>query len=148
MSWTGQLLAAKSRGRVGRKIQRKPRLRNDARKPYLVSEVRTHDGRIVCGETSYDLILKVSARCCNRLPVPFLVRRTALLDRFFQAVVEIFVFPAFRDLCLIIELDLINQKARKTLGLAVNVLILGRERRRGRRSHAWLGLRIADLQPV
>src|SRR5260221_5658347 len=139
MSWTGQLLAAKSRGRAGRKFQRKPRLRNDALKPYLVSEVRTHDGRIVFGETSYDLILKVIARCCNRLPVPFLVRRTALLDRFFQAVVEIFVFPALRDLCLIIELDLINLKERKTLGLPVNVLILGRESRNGRRFEGWLG---------
>src|SRR5258708_40250502 len=143
MSWTGQLLAAKSRGRAGRKFQRKPRLRNDALKPYLVSEVRTHDGRIVFGETSYDLILKVIARCCNRLPVPFLVRRTALLDRFFQAVVEIFVFPAFRDLCLIIELDLMNQKARKTLGLAVNVLLLGPERTRGRLFAGRLAVRIA-----
>ena len=74
-------------------------------------------------------MLKVIAGSCNRVPVTFLVRRAALLDRFFQTVVEILVFPAFRDLGLIIEFDLVDQQAGKTLGLAVNVLILGRDRR-------------------
>src|SRR3981081_2444564 len=131
MYWTERLQAAKKRARAGRNFQRRPRLLNDALKPYLVPEVRTHNGRIVFCETSYNLILKVIARCCNRLPVAFLVRRTAFLDRFLQAVVKIFVFPAFRDLCLIIKLDLIDQQASETLGLAVNVLILGREGKNG-----------------
>src|SRR6202158_6452950 len=122
MIWTGRLRPAKKGARAGRKFQRRPRLLNGALKPYLVPEVRTHDGRIVFCETSYDLILKVIARCCNRFPVAFLVRRTTFLDRFFQAVVEIFVFPAFRYLCLIIEFDLVDQQASKTLGLAVNVV--------------------------
>src|SRR5216683_3793263 len=125
MTWTVQLRAAKSRAMAGRTFQRRPILQNDALKPYLLPEVGTHDGKIVFCETSYDFILKVIAGSCNRLPVSFLVRRTAFLDRFFQTVVKIFVFPAFRDLGLIIEFDFVHQQARETLGLAVNVLILG-----------------------
>ena len=73
-------------------------------------------------------MLKVIGGSCNGVPVTFLVRPTAFLDRFFQTVVEIFVFPAFRDLCLIIEFDLVDQQVGKTLGFAVNVLMLGRDR--------------------
>src|SRR6202795_3101999 len=133
MNWTGRLRPAKNRARAGRKFQRKPGLQNGALKPYLLPEVGTHDGKIVFCETSYYFILKVIAGSCNRLPVSFLVRRTAFLDRFFQTVVKIFVLPAFRDLCLIIEFNFVDEQARKTLGLAVSVLILGRDRRNRQR---------------
>src|ERR1035437_6225374 len=108
MTWTGRPRAAKGRARAGRKSQRKPRLQNGALKPYLLPKVGTHDGKIVFCETSYYFMLKVIAGSCHRAPVTSLVRRTAFLDRFCQTVVEIFVFPAFRDLCLIIEFDLVN----------------------------------------
>src|SRR5467141_4753320 len=127
MNWTERLQPAKNRARAGRKFQRKPRLQNGALKPYLLPEVGTHDRKIVFCETSYYFILKVIAGSCNRLPVTFLVRRTAFLDRFFQTVVQIFVFPPFRDLGLIIEFDLVDQQASETQGLAVNVLILWRD---------------------
>src|ERR1035437_2764530 len=125
MTWTGRLRAAKSRARSREKIpakkfQRKPGLQNGALKPYLLPKVGTHDGKIVFCETSYYFMLKVIAGSCNRVPVTLLVRPTAFLDRFFQTVVQIFVFPAFRDLCLIIEFDLVDQQVGKTLGFAVN----------------------------
>src|SRR5260370_17023078 len=140
MTWTGQLQAAKSRAMAGRTFQRRPILQNDALKPYLVQKVGTDDGKIVFCETSYYFMLKVIAGSCNGVPVTLLVRATAFLDRFFQTVVEIFVFPAFRDLCLIIEFDLVDQQASKTLGLAVNVLILERDRGNRRRVRRCPGL--------
>ena len=79
-------------------------------------------------------MLEVIAGSSNGVAVTLLVRPTALLDRFFQTVVEILIFPAFSDLGLIIEFDLVDQQAGKTLGLAVNVLILGRDRGNRRRT--------------
>ena len=73
--------------------------------------------------------LKVIGGSGNCVPVTFLVRGAAFFDRFFQTVVEVFVLSAFRDLGLIVEFDLIDQQAGKTLGLAVNFLILGEIRR-------------------
>src|SRR6266478_5454492 len=128
MMWTGQMRAARSRARAGRKFQRKLKPQNGALKPYLLPKVGTHDGKVVFCETSYYFMLKVIAGSGNRIAVTFLVRRTALLDGFFQTIVEIFVFPAFGDLCLIVEFDLVDEKTGKTLGLPVNVLILGRGR--------------------
>src|SRR5216684_3924263 len=116
MTWTERMRAARSRARAGKKFQRKLKLQNGALKPYLLPKVGTHDGKIVFCETSYYFMLKVIAGSCNGVPVTLLVRPTAFLDRFFQTVVEIFVFPAFRDLCLIIEFDLVDQQASKTLG--------------------------------
>src|SRR5260370_12021699 len=130
MTWTGQLQAAKSRAMAGRTFQRRPILQNDALKPYLLPKVGTHDGKIVFCETSYYFMLKVIAGSGNRVPVTFLVRGTAFLDRLFQAVVEILVLPAFGNLRLIIEFDLVDQEAGKTLCLAMNFLILGRGRGR------------------
>src|SRR5580658_3056159 len=109
-SWTGQLRTTKSRARAGGKFQRKTQLQDGALKPYLLPKVGTHDGEIFFSETSYDFILKVIARCRNRVPVPFLVRPPAFLDRFFQTVVKIFVFPALGDFRLIIEFDLVDQQ--------------------------------------
>src|ERR1035438_1998632 len=113
-------------------FQRKTQPLNAALKPYLLPEVGTHDGRVVFCETSYYFTLKVIGGSRNRGPVTFLVRRPALVDRFFQAVVEILVFSAFRNLRLVVEFDLVDQQTGKTLRLAVNVLLLGRKRR-GRR---------------
>src|SRR5260370_2615217 len=146
MNWTGRLRPAKNRARAGRKFQRKPRLQNGALKPYLLPEVGTQDRKIVFCETSYYFILKVIAGSCNRLAVTLLVRRTAFLDRFFQTVVKIFVFPAFRDLGLIIEFDFVDQEARETLGFAVNILILRRDGRSSRRHGCCLAIRMTDRQ--
>ena len=73
-------------------------------------------------------MLKVIAGSCNRVPVTLLVHGAAFLDRFFQTVVEVFVLAAFGDLGLIIEFDLVDQQAGKALGLAVDFLIVGRNR--------------------
>src|SRR5260370_41502208 len=128
MTWTGQMQAARSRARAGRKFQRKLKLQNGALKPYLLPKVGTHDGEVVFCETSYYFMLKVIGGSGNRVAVTFLVRGTALLDGFFQTIIEIVVFSTFRNLCLSIEFDLVNQATRTTLGLAVNVLIPGRGR--------------------
>src|SRR5258708_36950182 len=107
-------------------------------------------------------MLKVIAGSRNRVPVTFLVRAAAFFDCHFQAIVEVFVLSAFGDLRLIVEFDFIHQQARKTLGFAVHILILGRYgrsrsgllRRRDRRddffhchllrfryrAHCWTGL--------
>ena len=126
---TGRCGLAKSRARAERKFQREPQPQNGALNPYLLPKVGTHDGKIVFCETSYYFMLKVIGGSCNRVPVTFLVRRPAFFDRFFQTVVEVLVFSALRDLGLIVEFDLIDQQAGKTLGLAVDFLILGRNRR-------------------
>src|SRR5260370_20737696 len=139
MTWTGQMQAARSRARAGRKFQRKLKLQNGALKPYLLPKVGTHDGEVVFCETSYYFMLKVIGGSGNRVAVTFLVRGTAFLDGFFQTIIEIVVFPAFGDLCLIIEFDLVNQETRKTLGLALNVLILGRVRGSARSFRRCLG---------
>jgi hypothetical protein len=118
MTGTGQLRPAKSRAKAGRKFQQEPGLQN---------------GKVVFCETSYYFMLKVIAGSGNGVAVTLLVRAPAFLDRLFQTVVEILVFPAFRDLGLIIEFDLVDQQAGKTLGLAVNALILGRGRGNRRR---------------
>src|SRR5208337_5626451 len=133
MSWTGRLPGAKSRARAGRKLQRKPQLQNGALKPYLVPKIGTHDRKIVFCETSYYFMLKVIAGSCRRVPVTFLVRGTAFLNRFFQSIVEIFVFPAFRNLGLIVEFDLVNQQPSKPLCFVVNFLIVRRGRGNWRR---------------
>ncbi len=73
-------------------------------------------------------MLKVIAGSCNRVPVTLLVRGTAFLDRIFQTVVEILMFPAFGDLGLIIEFDFVDQQAGKTLRLAMDFLIVRRGR--------------------
>src|SRR5271157_4461983 len=146
MSWTGRLPGAKSRARAGRKLQRKPQLQNGALKPYLVPEVGTHDRKVVFCETSYYFMLKVIGGSCNGVPVTFLVRPTAFLDRFFQSVVEILILPAFRSLGLSIEFDLVDQQAGKTLGLAMNFLILGRDRGNRRRLGRCLGLGMTDRE--
>src|SRR5216683_1528554 len=128
MTWTGQMQAARSRARAGRKFQRKLKLQNGALKPYLLPKVGPHNGKVVFCETSYYFMLKVIGGSGNRVAVTFLVRGTAFLDGFFQTIIEIVVFPAFGDLCLIIEFDLVDEQTGKTLGFAVNVLILGRGR--------------------
>src|SRR5271169_5076859 len=126
MAGIGRLQAARNRARAGRKFRRKPRLQNGALKPYLLPKVGTHDGEIVFCETSYYLILKVIAGSGYRVAVTFLVRGPAFFDRLFQTIIEIFILPAFRNLGLIIEFNLVDQEAGKALGFAVNVLILGR----------------------
>src|SRR5271163_4709841 len=77
-------------------------------------------------------MLKVVGGSGNGVPVTFLVRGPALLDRFFKTVVEIFVLSAFRDLGLVVEFDLVDQEAGETLRLAVNVLIFRRHGSRRR----------------
>src|SRR5258708_28403720 len=126
MTWTGQMRGERSRARAGRKIQRKLKLQNGALKPYLLPKVGPHNGKVVFCETSYYFMLKVIGGSGNRVAVTFLVRGTAFLDGFFQTIIEILVFPAFRDLGLIVEFDLIDEQTGKALGLAVNLLILGR----------------------
>jgi len=63
--------------------------------PYLQLEIGTHNLQIVFCETSYHFMLKVIPRSCNRIAVTLLVRRPALLDRIFQAVVKIVLASAF-----------------------------------------------------
>lgn len=122
---------ARERAKVEKKIQRKLQLLYGALKPYLVPnlvpKVGTHNREIVFCETSYYFMLKVvggSGRC---VPVTLLVRRAALLDGLFQTVVEIFLFAALGNFGLIVEFDLVDQQARKALGLAMHFLILGRD---------------------
>ena len=92
--------------------------------PYLMPEIRAHDGDVVFGETSYQFMLKVIAGSRNCIPVTLLVRAAAFLNRFFQTIVKIFVFPAFRDLRLIIKFDFVHQQAREALRFAMYVLVL------------------------
>ena len=101
---------------------------NGAIKPYLLPKVGTHDRQIVFRETSYYFILKVIPGGCNSAAVTLLVRAAALINHFFQTIVKVLVLAAFGDLCLIIKLDFIDQKAGKSLSLAMNVLILRRKR--------------------
>src|ERR1035437_6513329 len=129
--WTGRPRGAQRRARprgesATKKMQRKTGLQNGALKPYLLPKVGTHDGNIVFCETSYYFMLKVIAGSGNRVPVTLLVRGTAFLDRIFQTVVEILMFPAFGNLGLIIEFDFVGQQAGKTLRLAMDFLIVGR----------------------
>src|ERR1700693_3244778 len=97
MGWTGRPRGARNRARTKKDLARKTQLQNGALKPYLVPKIGTHDGEIVFGETSYYFMLEVIAGCGNCIPVTFLVRRPALLNSFFQTIVEIFVFSAFGD---------------------------------------------------
>jgi len=80
-------------------------------------EIRSHDGDIVFCETSYQFMLKVIAGGRNRVSVTFLVRAAAFFNRFLQTIINVFVLPAFRDLRLIVELDLIHQQTSEALGL-------------------------------
>jgi hypothetical protein len=83
MNRTGQLQAAVSKARAGKKFQRKPQLQNVALKPCLLPEVAAHDGEVVFCETSYYFMLKVIGGSSNGGPVTFLVRRTAFFDCLF-----------------------------------------------------------------
>ena len=100
--------------------------------PYLVPEIRAHDGDVVFGKTAYQFMLKVIARSCNCIPVTFLVRAAALLDRFLEPIIKIFVLAAFGNLSLIIELHFVDKQARKTLGFLVSFLIVERKTCYGR----------------
>src|SRR5258708_24422429 len=78
-------------------------------------------------------MMKVIGGDCNRTPVTLLVRDATLVDRIFKTIIEIFILAPFRYLGLVVELDLVDQEAGKTLRFAMNVLILGgNPRRRGR----------------
>src|ERR1035437_9951659 len=143
-SWTGRPRAAQTRARTkeetaSKKYQPIPVLQNGALKPYLLPKVGPHDGNIVFCETSYYFMLKVIAGSGDGVPVTLLVRGTAFLDRIFQTVVEILMFPAFGNLGLIIEFDFVGQQAGKTLRLAMDFLIVGRGG--GNRQRLGCGLR-------
>jgi len=50
--------------------------------PYLMPEIRSHDGDVVFCETSHQFMLKVIAGGRNRVPITFLVRAAAFFNRF------------------------------------------------------------------
>src|SRR5208283_5954265 len=106
--WDWAAAAGKKPSQSRKKISARTRTAKRRTQTYLLPKVGTHDGKVVFCETSYYFMLKVIAGSCNRVPVTFLVRRTTLLDRFFQTAVEIFVLAAFGDLCLIVEFDLVD----------------------------------------
>ena len=91
----------------------------------LLFEVRAHDRKVVLGQAAYDFLREVIAARRNGVAVALLERGAALIDVFFQAVVEIFIAAAFVDLRLVVQLDLIDQQASEALRLAVSVGVFG-----------------------
>ncbi len=93
----------------------------------LFLEIRTHNRKIIFGKATNNFFLKIIATCCCGCSVTLLKRRTALVDVFLQAIVQVFIAAAFCDFRLIVELDFIHQQAGKALRLAVRVGIFGRQ---------------------
>src|SRR4029077_8579854 len=79
----------------------------------LSPEIGAHDRYIVFGQTADQLGLKIIRRGSHRASVPLPVCGTALFDVFLQAIIEILVAAAFGHLGLVVELDLVHQKARE-----------------------------------
>src|SRR5882762_2438433 len=89
----------------------------------LSPEVATHNRYIVFGQTAHEFDLEVIRIRSDRVSVSFPIGGPALFDVLFQAVVEISVFAPFGDFRLVIKLNLVHQKASKTLRFAMHIRI-------------------------
>src|SRR6266581_6537417 len=89
----------------------------------LLAEVCTHYRIVIFRQAAHDFLLKIVSTGCGGVAVALLERGATLFNIFFQPIVKILVAATFRNLRLVIELDLIDQQAGKTLCLAVCVRV-------------------------
>src|SRR5258706_5718073 len=74
----------------------------------LAVKIRTHDGNVIFGQTAQQFIMKIFAAGSCRVAVTLLKSAAALVDIFFEAVVQIFVAASLRNFGLGVELYFIH----------------------------------------
>ena len=107
----------------------------------LAMKVRPQQRNIIFGQAADEFGAEVIGAGRYGVAVALVVGRPALIDIFFEAIVQIFMLAAFRNFGLVVKLDLIHQQPGETLRLAMKVGIFRRHVRKR------VGARAPPLRP-